>query len=150
MQSFRKKFDELMDRIWLWFNELPIDETPLYVSFSIPRRLPGLNEYTLAGRSNRYAQAAMKQRAQEKVENEIRRQIPHSYFKKCAVFITWYEKDRRRDIDNITFATKFILDALVNQKVIPDDSQKYVTWIIHDVQVDRDNPRIEVHLIEEE
>lgn len=62
--------------------------------------------------------------------------------------ITWYEKDRRRDIDNITFATKFIQDALVKEKIIVDDSQKYICKIEHEVLVDKNNPRIEISLIE--
>ena len=41
-----------------------------------------------------------------------------------ALKITWYEKNKRRDVDNITFATKFIQDALVKCGVIENDSQK--------------------------
>lgn len=62
--------------------------------------------------------------------------------------ITWYEKDKRRDVDNITFATKFIQDALVKQKILIDDSQKYINKLEHDVRVDKEYPRIEVKFIE--
>lgn len=61
-----------------------------------------------------------------------------------VIDITWYEKDARRDFDNITFAQKFILDSLVQIKVLKDDSRKFVKRVNHDVQVDKDNPRIEV------
>ena len=62
--------------------------------------------------------------------------------------ITWYEKDRRRDIDNISYAVKFINDSLVEAKIIKDDSQQYVKSIINHIEVDRQNPRIEVEIIE--
>ena len=39
---------------------------------------------------------------------------------------TWREKDKGRDLDNIAFAKKFILDAMVRRGIIPDDSQKWV------------------------
>lgn len=38
----------------------------------------------------------------------------------------WHERTKKRDADNIASAKKFILDALVKMKVIPDDSRKYV------------------------
>lgn len=62
--------------------------------------------------------------------------------------ITWYEENKRRDIDNITFATKFIQDALVKCGVLENDGQKQINKVIHDVQVDKNNPRIEVEIIE--
>lgn len=61
--------------------------------------------------------------------------------------IDWYEKNRRRDIDNITFATKFILDGIVKTEILQDDSQKYINEIEHHVYIDKSNPRIEVSLI---
>ena len=60
--------------------------------------------------------------------------------------ITWYEPNKRRDIDNITFATKFILDSLVKMGIIEDDGQKFVDKITHEVLIDKNNPRIEVEI----
>lgn len=97
----------------------------------------------------------MKRKQQEKVKNAI----IHAYMRKeiakvnkypCELQITWYEPSVRRDIDNITFATKFILDAMVEMEIIQDDSQKYVSGIRHDVKTDKKNPRIEVEIIERE
>lgn len=42
------------------------------------------------------------------------------------VVFEWHEKTKRRDADNIASAKKFILDALVKQGVLIDDSRKYV------------------------
>lgn len=117
--------------------------------FVIYGRLDGLNEYTKANRSNRYKGSKMK------VQNEaiVIQAINLYQLKKIKKYpiqlkITWYEKDKRRDVDNITFATKFIQDALVKQGIIVDDSQKYINKISHDVKVDKKYPRIEVELIE--
>jgi len=40
---------------------------------------------------------------------------------------TWIEENKRRDLDNICFAKKFILDALVQASVLADDNRKIVT-----------------------
>jgi len=62
--------------------------------------------------------------------------------------IIWYESSERRDVDNITFAVKFIMDALKACGVIVDDSRRYVTGINHTVKTDKSNPRIEVEIKE--
>ena len=61
--------------------------------------------------------------------------------------ITWYEPTKRRDVDNITFAVKFIQDALVKAGILENDGQKQVHEIEHIVLTDRDNPRIEVEIL---
>lgn len=60
----------------------------------------------------------------------------------------WYEPNRKRDIDNVIFGEKFILDGLVEMGILENDSQKYVTQVKHEVKCDKDNPRIEVVLNE--
>ena len=62
--------------------------------------------------------------------------------------IVFYEPDRRRDVDNVSFASKFILDGLVKAQILQNDSQKYVSEIQSTVGVDKKNPRIEVEIIE--
>ena len=113
----------------------------------ITGRLDGLNQYTLACRGNRYGGNQVKQKNQAVVISEILRQklTPLNKFP-CKLSIKWYEPNLRRDIDNITFGVKFILDALVESGIIPDDSQKFVDQIEHQVLLDRKNPRIEVEV----
>lgn len=60
--------------------------------------------------------------------------------------ITWYEPNDRKDIDNITFATKFIQDSLVRTGILEDDSRKYINQVNHTVFTDKENPRIEVEI----
>ena len=61
--------------------------------------------------------------------------------------ITWYEPNDRKDIDNVTFATKFIQDSLVRTGILEDDSRKYINQVNHSVFTDKVNPRIEVEII---
>ena len=116
--------------------------------FIIDGRLDGLNEYTKANRTNQYKGSDMKKQNERIVMYYIKqsklKRIDHYPIK---VRINWYESNRRRDIDNIVFATKFILDSLVKLKIIEDDSQKYINEIEHHVYVDSEKPRIEVELI---
>lgn len=119
------------------------------MKFTIQDRFPSLNEYTNSNRKNRYAGADMKARCQKQATIGIKlsKLKPVKNYP-ITLEITWYEKDRRRDLDNITYAVKFINDALVKSKIIIDDSQKYVRSIINHVEVDSKNPRIEIKIIE--
>ena len=119
------------------------------MKFTILGRLDGLNAYTTKNRTNPYAGAKMKHQNEKVVIYYIRK----AKLKKVEKFpiklkIKWYEPNKRRDVDNICFAVKFIQDALVKEGIIPDDSQQYITSIEHEVLVDKDNERIEVELVE--
>lgn len=116
-------------------------------TFTIEGRLDGLNEYTSANRSNPYAGAKMKKENQEAVMWAIKaaRLKPAGA---VDVRITWIEKDMRRDPDNIRFAAKFILDALVQAGIIPNDTQRYIRGIHDRFMVNKSNPRIVVELEE--
>ena len=121
------------------------------LKINIHDRLPGLNEYVNACRRNRHAGATFKQRDQEYVAWQIRQQIK-GYQAKGPVFMVykWYEKDRRRDLDNISsYGRKVIQDALVQCKVLPDDGWKYVTGFTDEFYIDKKCPRIEVELWQE-
>ncbi len=120
-----------------------------FILFVINGRLPSLNEYTSANRSNKYMGAKLKRDSEFAVKSSIRRaKLPKVDKYPIALKITWYEPNKRRDIDNIVFATKFIQDALVAEGIIKDDSQKYINKVIHSVYVDKYNPRIEIELIQ--
>ena len=113
----------------------------------IPGKLDGLNEYTNANRTNRYKGSKMKNHNEQIIFQAIR-QTKLQKIDKYPIHlkITWYEPNKRRDIDNITFATKFILDSLVKMGIIEDDGQKFVDKITHEVLIDKHNPRIEVEI----
>lgn len=117
------------------------------VKFVIDGRLPSLNDYTRECRANKY----LANKTKEKCEKSIIFAIREAKLQKVTVYpislkITWYEPNKRRDIDNIQFATKFIQDALVKAGILENDSQKYVVSLEHTVKVDKNNPRIEVEI----
>lgn len=68
--------------------------------------------------------------------------------KKIFLDITWIEKNRRRDPDNIASAVKFIWDGLVEAGVISNDGWKQNGGWTNRFEVDKDNPRVEVMIKE--
>jgi len=117
------------------------------MKFEIPGRLPGLNEIIDAAKRNPHEYARMKETCTAMVA-WLAKKLPR--FEKVALVITWYEPDLRRDPDNIMAGQKFILDGLVQAGVLPNDSQKYVRGIMHRLEVDRQNPRVEVEIVDME
>ena len=100
----------------------------LSVRVEIKMKLPSLNEYINECRSNRFQGAKFKR----DVEDDIM-----IFLGRCPVFenpvrihFHWIEENRRRDLDNICFAKKFILDALVKAGKLADDNRKIVTAFI--------------------
>ena len=96
--------------------------------FEITKRLSGLNEYINANRSNKYLGAKLKKQEQAYIIWCIREQLGNTKIDKPVEgHFTWIEENKRRDLDNICFAKKFILDALVESGVLKDDNRKIVT-----------------------
>ena len=120
------------------------------VKFTIPGRLPGMNEYQAACRRHRMAGAAMKKTAMEQcMWQMIAEKRKGTYFECCDIEIKFVEKDRRRDKDNISgFGGKVILDALQKMGIIPNDGWLQVNNLRYSWDVDKVNPRIEVTLTE--
>lgn len=119
------------------------------MKFVIQGALPGLNEYIEAERSSRYAASAMKKKVQHTIAQVCRAQHPKARFQNpVRMHYTWYEKDLRRDCDNIAFAKKFIQDAFVQAGILIDDSRRYITGFTDTFALDRKNPRIEIEMEE--
>jgi Holliday junction resolvase RusA-like endonuclease len=96
--------------------------------FEIDKRLIGLNEYTKINRESRYKANDIKQEEQAYIIWCIKEQLGALSITRPVVgHFTWIEENKRRDLDNICFAKKFILDALVDAKVLKDDNRKIVT-----------------------
>lgn len=109
-------------------------------------RFPGLNEFIAATNSNRYGGAAMKKKQTERVEDAaILARLPHINGK-VDIHFHWVEPNALRDLDNIRFAAKFILDGLVKAKVLTDDSRRYVGGLSDSFAVDKEHPRVEITL----
>ena len=111
----------------------------------IKGRLDNLNDYTNACRSNRYAGAKCKEKNEEIITGYIEQQLRGVHFQgKTYLHFRWIEPNRNRDLDNVCFAKKFILDALVKNKVLETDGWRGVWGFMDEFDVDADDPRIEV------
>lgn len=117
----------------------------------IPGRLDGLNEVIEANRTNKYAGNLIKKQNERIVRVYARQQKLKPIDKyPLKVVIDWYEKDRRRDWDNVMSAKKFIFDGLQKAKVLKGDGQKYICQIEEHQHIDKVNPRIEIEFIYKE
>lgn len=113
-------------------------------SFTIPVKLPGANDCLWKHwRTFRDIKLA----AQREIGFAIRKAKlkPMEY---AAVSFEWREPDQKRDFDNIMFAQKFVLDALVSQKILRTDGWAHVTEIRHVVVMNPVLPGVYVTLEE--
>ena len=115
---------------------------------TIPGRLPGLNDVINSNRANKYLAAKIKKDTEQLLSVYIKNQCKAKY-ERIKISIIWYEPNKRRDFDNISSATKFILDALVKCEVIPGDGWRFLEPDLHHkFKLDKDNPRIEITIEE--
>lgn len=121
--------------------------TPTTLRFTIPGTLPGLNDYVYSCRANRYSGNRAKRDAEACITPFLPRPVGELRYP-VAVSVVWWEPTNRRDVDNVTFGIKFVLDALVSRGLLRGDGRRYVRRITHDVATDRARPRIEVEVEE--
>ena len=119
--------------------------------FVIMGRLPGLNDYTKACRSHWSKGSKMKRQVEEDIGWHILAARGAHKLRPVhgpvSLAIEWHESDRRRDVDNIVSAKKFILDAMQKMGIIPNDNRNHVCAISDEV-VDDDKDFVVVRLYE--
>lgn len=117
--------------------------------FTIRGTLPGLNELIEAERRNRFIGAKLKKQY-EAVVMRAARSLGNVEFEEPVYMVYhWYEKDRRRDKDNIcAFGRKVIQDALVKARFLRNDGWKNIAGLEDRFYVDKDKPRVVVEILE--
>lgn len=117
------------------------------IFFTIPGELVSLNEYVDAERRHRQVAAQIKHQQTHQVAWQIKKQKiqPITNFP-IHIAYTWYSKDAKKDIDNVSFAKKFINDGLVLAGVIPNDGRKQIVGFSEDFLIDKENPRVEINI----
>lgn len=112
----------------------------------IHARLNNLNDYISAEGASRYKGAAMKARNEALVKVAIKQQMRSIRIERPVYMeYTWYECNKRRDLDNISsFGRKVIQDALVQTRVLVNDGWNDIVGFSDQFYVDAANPRIEV------
>ena len=115
----------------------------------IEYRLPTLNEYINAERSNRYAGAVMKKKAEATIALFIKNDRLKPVTVPVTLIYNWRMKNRRCDKDNISFAQKFIQDALVRCGILQNDGWNNIQGFSHDFEVNKQEG-VSVEILERE
>lgn len=114
-------------------------------TLTIKGRLPNLNDYTKANRTSPIVGNKMKHDQETYITGFILEQLHGVRFEgKTFLHFRWIEANRNRDLDNICFAKKFILDALVTNGILETDGWRGVYGFTDEFDVDAENPRVEV------
>jgi len=119
---------------------------------TISGKLPGLNEYIRACRTNPHAGNKMKRSAEDYVLWQIAQNIQDILITRPVILkYDFFEPNKKRDLDNIaSFAMKVIQDVLVSAGVLANDGWNEILGFTTQFYCDPDNPRIEVAIVEVE
>lgn len=109
------------------------------MEFIIRDKLPSLNDVIAKNRTNRYVGAKFKKDIESRIGWAIKSAKLKPITNPCVIDIEWHEATKRRDVDNIHSSVKFILDALVKNGILKNDSRRYVKQIYHNVIDDKTN-----------
>lgn len=94
------------------------------MKYTIDMKLPSLNDYIRWCRGNKFLAAKKKTEIEEEIGLHLTKMPKWS--KPIKIHFRWIEGTKRRDLDNIAFAKKFILDAMVKYGKLRDDNRKNV------------------------
>jgi Holliday junction resolvase RusA-like endonuclease len=118
------------------------------MKFTIEGELPSLNEFIDALKVTKYVGNRMKQETQAFIGWQIK-QGPVIWIRNpVKIKFTWYSKNERKDLDNVCFAKKFILDTLVSMCILRNDTRRWVKGFEDTFEVDKLRPRVEVEIEE--
>lgn len=97
------------------------------LKFTINQRLPSLNDIIKVAKQT--GRGILYSNLKNKYTNIVCDSIPNSFnnvFSSIYLALKWFEKNRKRDPDNVAFAIKFILDGLCKKGVIINDNSKVI------------------------
>ena len=97
------------------------------VTVRIDHAFTTLNSYINSERRNRYIGAKIK-KDETQIAEEAFRGLEPILVPVRAIF-TWTMKNKRKDLDNVAFAKKFILDGAVKAGFLQSDNCKYVVGL---------------------
>lgn len=107
------------------------------MKFIIYGKMPSLNDVINKTRLNKFAGATMKKTLQNDINIQfikqmglIGSQMPLAC--ECDFKFTFYEKNKKRDKDNIISSQKFLFDSMVDVGIIKNDGWKWVRNLSYD------------------
>jgi Holliday junction resolvase RusA-like endonuclease len=103
------------------------------IEFTVTGKLPTLNDYTNKNRTHWAVGAKMKKDATQAAASACQNiEIPEG--KKLMLHYNWHTSTKH-DLDNLSFAQKFVQDGLVEAGKIKDDSRKHIIGFTHDFTI---------------
>ena len=93
--------------------------------YIIDMKLPSLNDFIKVCRTNKYYANKYKAKLEQEIGLFLAK-MP-KWDNPIKIHFHWVEGNKKRDLDNICFAKKFILDSMVKNGKLNDDNRKYVT-----------------------
>lgn len=114
-------------------------------SFYLTTQMPTQNEWNRLQRANKYAANTVKRDAMHSLMYEIRDQSERKVLEPIRLLFhfNFVRMNRRVDPDNIDWQRKFVLDAFVLARYIPNDNWDYVGGFnirfTHNPNIDRDH-----------
>lgn len=108
--------------------------------FTIHQRLPSLNDYLNRCKHNRHIAAKFKSQIDRNICWEILAQLRNvKITKPVIIHVTWIEENKRRDVDNVYSAIKYIQDALVKMQVLANDGVKNVVDVKNKILYEKES-----------
>lgn len=94
------------------------------MKYTINMKLPSLNDYTKWCRGNKFLANKRKQELEYFIALYLK-EMPR-WDKPIKIHFHWIEGNKKRDLDNICFSKKFILDSMVKYGKLKDDNRNCV------------------------
>lgn len=109
--------------------------------FTIQGRLPSLNDFIYECRSHWSKGYKFKAQVENGILWDIKAATGRGQLVPASgpvvISFEWHESDKRRDLDNIYSAKKYILDAMQRAGILENDSRKYVVGLHDDIVDDK-------------
>ena len=108
------------------------------ISFTIESKLPSLNDYinTLKSPKGQHTGARMKSDVDDICIwclKRCRSELKAFCAEPVIIWLEWHESSKRRDLDNVYSASKYILDAMQKSGIIANDNYKHIKGIYNSV-----------------
>lgn len=94
------------------------------MKYEINMKLPSLNDYIRVCRCNKYQANKFKADVEQNIGLFLAKMT--KWTSPIKIHFHWIEDNKKRDLDNIAFAKKFVLDALVKYGKLENDNRHYV------------------------
>lgn len=103
----------------------------MMIQFQIKEQLPSLNDYinTLKSPNGKRIGAAFKKQIDEVCEGymlSVRQTAAEICKEPVLILFRWNERSKRRDLDNVFSAKKYILDAMQKTGIIENDNYAHI------------------------